>query len=56
VKQSLPSPSDGIGDLLAIAHNKLQFKGTELDFNGTESAESLKLPILLLTTTCLLFA
>jgi len=52
----LASLSNQIGDLLAVTHNKLQFKGTELDLNSTESAENLKLPILLLTTTCLLFA
>jgi len=34
---------------------ELQFKGTELDLNDTESAENLKLPILLTTATCLLF-
>jgi len=38
---------------LAVIHNKLQFKGTELEFNGTESAEDIKLPILILTATCL---
>ena len=51
----LASLSNQIGDLLVVAHNKLQFKGTELDFNGTELAENLKLPILLPTATCLLF-
>ena len=55
-QQSLAKPPNQIGDLLAVIFKKLPFKGTELDLNGTESAENLKLPILLLTTTCLLFA
>ena len=37
---------------LAVTHKKLQFKGTELDLNGTELAENLKLPNLLPTAIC----
>jgi len=38
---------------LTVTHNKLQLKGTEVEFNGIESAEDMKLPILILTATCL---
>ena len=38
---------------LTVTHNKLQFKGTEPEFNGIESAKDMKLSILILMATCL---
>jgi len=41
---------------LAVTHKKLQFKDTELDLNGIESAENLKLPIYFQRLLALTFA
>jgi len=51
----LASLPNQIGDLLVVIFKKLQFRYTELDINGTESSENLKLPNLLPTATWLIF-
>ena len=45
-----------IEDLLAVTLRKLQLKGSELDFSGTESVENLDLLIFLPTATYFLGA
>jgi len=51
---SLASISNLIQNLFSRYSQQVQFKGTEAEFNGTESAEDMKLSILILTATCLL--
>ena len=43
---SLASVSKVIQNHFSRTHNRLQFKGTEAEFKGTESAEDMQLPIL----------
>jgi len=53
---SLASISNLIQNAFSRYSQKLQFKGTEIDLNGTESVENQKLSILSSTASCLLLA